>query len=175
MTRGILLVLLVLALALGAGVGTAKVLDVLDEKQRVRQALREAAVMMDLDADILEAIGVVESGLRLGAINRAGRDGEHGGAFGPTQITERTARRNGYTGDMLAFTTDEKLAALWTAKLLRPGAQNAEGHVLDHELWTPEEYGAWWNGGALSPSAVPATSSAIGYMKKLADAVELLA
>jgi hypothetical protein len=167
------LVLIVLA-AFVAGGGTA-VVSTLTGKARVIAALRNAAIAAGLNPNIVQGIGKVESSYNLAAVNNAGRDGEYGGAWGPTQITERTARRNGYTGPMRAFTEDPELAAEWTCRLLKPGARNAEGDVLDHELVTPEEYGAWWNGGELAPEDVDPLSSAIGYMAKLSTAVKGIA
>lgn len=118
----------------------------------VRRALREAGVMCNVDPDIMEAIGYVESKWRLDAVNTSGPDGARGGAFGPTQITDRTARACGYKGPIMALTRDPLLAAKWTAKILRarPGGP-------------PESLGdaaAWWNAGRVSMDKVPAGNTA---------------
>lgn len=139
--RLLVVVLVVLAVVLlpgGALVAVAVKLSA--DKKRVRRALREAAVRVNLDADYLDAIGYVESRWSLGAVNKAGRDGARGGAWGPTQITERTARDHGYTGDMAAFTRDPELAALWTGRILRAAADR-------RPLDTLADYVAAWNAG----------------------------
>lgn len=164
MTRAPLLLLAALVLALGAGAGTVKVIDVLDERSRVRLALREAAVMGNVDPDIMEAIGYVESRWKLDALNLDGSDGARGGSYGPTQISERTARAYGYTGDMLDFCDDEKLAALWTAKILRarPGGPPA----------TAGDAAAWWNAGHATLATVSPSSSAVtAYLPELRAAL----
>lgn len=145
MKRGALLVVLLVLLLVGGG--TAVVVET--EKQKVRRALREAGVMQNVDPDILEAIGYVESRWRLGAVNKSGPDGARGGAFGPTQITEKTARAHGYTGPMEALTTDAALAARLTATIMRnrPGGPPK----------TIQDAAAWWNAGRTSAAQLSAS------------------
>lgn len=124
----------------------------LPERERVREALRAAGERF-LSAynsawpTWLDALGLVESRWRLGAVNRSGTDGARGGAWGPTQITEWTARGVGYGGDMEALTSDPELAVEWTARIMlsRPGGPPP----------TPEDAAAWWNAGRTSFDALP--------------------
>lgn len=143
MRRVVLVVLVVLVAAFvpfgGVYVAT-KVAKGIVDRRRVRLALREAAVKFNLDPDFLEAIGYVESRWNVAAVNRAGRDGERGGAWGPTQITERTAREHGYTGPIEEFTRDAELAATWTGRILRAASDR-------RHLETLADYVAAWNAG----------------------------
>jgi hypothetical protein len=120
--------------------GGGAVIVIQNEKDRVRAALRKWAVLGNLDPDFVEAIGVVENGLRLSATNTSGRDGELGGSYGPTQITMQTARANGYAGPMQAFNEDPELAGQWTARILNEHRQRGE-------LVTLADYVAAWNAG----------------------------
>jgi hypothetical protein len=143
--RPLLLALVVVALVLvvpgGAAVVVKMVLDRREERRRVRVALREAAVMFGLDPDYLDAIGKVEGpNWILDARSTDPRDEARGGSFGPTQISERTARGAGYTGSMEAFRTDAALAAHWTAVILRQAEDR-------RHLETLADYVAAWNAG----------------------------
>lgn len=137
MRRLVLVLVVLLVLAGGSG---AWLVTRAEERRRVRVALRDAAERAGLEADFLDAIGMVESRWRLAAVNQSGPDGARGGAWGPTQITERTARGHGYTGPMEAFTRDPELAALWTARILRASANR-------RPLLTLADYVAAWNAG----------------------------
>lgn len=107
---------------------------------QVRQALRRHAAAAGLDPEIVDAIGRVEGPYwNPTATNLVGPDGARGGAYGPTQITERTARGHGFTGDMREMFNPET-AARWTAIIL--GASNAR-----RPLTTPADYAAAWNAG----------------------------
>lgn len=110
------------------------------EQQRVRAHLREGANRGGLEPDYVEAIGYVETEWRLGLTNMTGRDGARGGAWGPTQITEKTVRTLGYTGPMQAFNEDPYLAATWTAIILND-------HRKRKPLVTLADYVAAWNAG----------------------------
>lgn len=114
----------------------------------VRTALRNAGWNEGVDPDILDAIGKVESQWSLGAVNDTGADAGRGGAYGPTQITEKTARAHGYTGPMADLTTNAAVAALWTAKIManRPGGAPS----------TIDDAAAWWNAGRARASDLPA-------------------
>lgn len=143
-----------LVLALGllvlSGGGAIVALSVSERQKRVRRALRDAAQRHGLNPDVLEAIGYVETRWNPTLANMSGTDGARGGAHGPTQITERTAREHGYTGTMAALRTeDASLAAEWTARIMkaRPGG----GPV------TLEDAVAWWNAGRTSFAALGPT------------------
>jgi soluble lytic murein transglycosylase-like protein len=134
-------VLLLAFIVIPGGAMAALTLKLNDSQKRVRRALRAAAVKYGLNPDYLDAIGHVE-GPRwtLNARSTHPADEARGGAFGPTQITERTARGGGYTGPMQAFREDPELAAEWTARLL------AAMHK-SRPLVTLADYSAAWNAG----------------------------
>lgn len=113
------------------------VVALLPERERVRIALRRAAIERGINPDFLDVLGYHESRWRLGAVNQAGNDGKRGGAWGPTQITERTARGYGYTGAMEALTLDPDLAAGLTAAMLSDGC----------DCGSIETIAAYWNAG----------------------------
>lgn len=144
--------------------GTVVYQSIQEEKTAVRQALADAAERAGLDSDLVLAIGSVESGFRLGAVNRTGADGKRGGSYGATQISLKTARAYGFTGDPMDLTRDPALMALWTVKILRarPGGppQNTD------------QAAAWWNAGHTSMAVVASTSSAWDYLDRLNAAYE---
>jgi hypothetical protein len=135
----LLVVVLVVLLAAGGSV-TAWVVKWNEEKRKVRRALRDAAGRFGLVPEFLEAIAGVENRWSLSGTNLVGADGARGGAWGPTQITEKTARGHGYTGPMSAFNTDPALAAEWTGRIL------AASHKRK-PLATLADYVAAWNAG----------------------------
>jgi soluble lytic murein transglycosylase-like protein len=143
----VVLVLAVLLLPGGAAV-TLGLVKLTEERRKVRLALRAAARRHGIDPDIMDALGRVESGWNLRAVNLSGPDGARGGAWGPTQITARTAAAHGYSGPMSAFTTDPDLAAEWSARIMaaRPGGPPR----------TVEDAAAWWNAGRASFASLPA-------------------
>lgn len=116
------------------------VVKLTEEQRRVRAALRAAAARAGLSADFVDAIARVENRWRLSGTNLAGADGARGGAWGPTQITERTARALGYTGPMSAFNSDASLAAEWTVRILLDAHRRKP-------LRTLADYAAAWNAG----------------------------
>lgn len=87
-------------------------------RSRVRRALRDAAARYGIPPEWMEAIGYVESRWRPDSVNMSGADGARGGSWGPTQISERTARAHGYTGSMEALLSDPELAADLTGQIL---------------------------------------------------------
>jgi hypothetical protein len=135
----ILVAVLVAALALGGGAA------VVISRAELARVLREAFARYKLPAAWGEALGRVESNLTMAAKVLTGSDGARGGAWGPTQITERTARAHGYTGPMDALTEDPALAAEWTARIAAAGRPA-----------TIEDLGAWWNAGRTTFGALPA-------------------
>lgn len=102
----------------------------------VRRALRSAAIKYGLRPDFLEAIGKVETDWQSNLVNQTGPDAKRGGAWGVTQITERTARAHKYEGPMAALLYDPELAAEWTARIL------SDAHPT-----TLADYVAAWNAG----------------------------
>ncbi len=158
-TETIIVAAIVGLVALGGGAA------VVVSKKRVRRALREAGVKQDVDPDILDALGYVESRWRLSAVNMSGSDGARGGAWGPTQITERTARAHGYTGPMSAFTKDPDLAAYWTAKIMRARPGGPPERI--------EDASAWWNAGRRSAASLDADHiTRVDYIPKAIAALE---
>lgn len=141
------LVVLVLLVVLSGG-GVA-VLTVKQKQQKVRRELRAAAERHGVDPDILDAIGYVESRWTLGARSTDPRDEARGGSFGPTQISERTARAHGFDGDMKTLGADAWLSSEWTARIMakRPGGPPR----------SISDAAAWWNAGRSTFAAVPAT------------------
>lgn len=119
-----------------------------EEEQAIRKAMRAAGIARGVDPAIMEALPKVESGYRMGAKVLTGTDGARGGAWGPTQITERTARAHGYTGPMVDLTRSPELAAEWTARILAARPGGAPKSIADA--------GAWWNAGRTSAAALPA-------------------
>lgn len=114
-----------------------------------------------MPADWGEALGRVESSLSLGATNHTGPDGKRGGAWGPTQITEKTARAYGYTGPMERLTTDLNFAASFSAQLAAAGSPG-----------TIEDLGAWWNAGRRSFDSLPENHrTRLEYVPRLVDAL----
>jgi hypothetical protein len=151
----VLVVLVVLALA---GGGAVIVATKLSESQRnVRRELRAAAERWGLDPDILDALGYVESKWKLGARSTSAADEALGGSYGPTQLSEATARNNSFDGSMKTLGADAWLSAEWTARSLVAGAQNAEGRVLAHTPETIEDAAAWWNAGRQSAAELSAS------------------
>jgi hypothetical protein len=134
------------------------------DRERVREALRTAFEARGLPGEWGEALGWVESRWRLGATNMSGPDGARGGAWGPTQITEKTARAYGYSGDMAAFTADPDLAAQWSATIM------AAGHPA-----TLSDAGAWWNAGRASFDALPPDHvTRVTYVPRLLAALDAI-
>jgi soluble lytic murein transglycosylase-like protein len=161
-----LLALAVVALPGGAAVAVAVKLAN-DERSRVRRALREAGVKQNVDPDILEAIGYVESGWKLGARSTDPRDEARGGSWGPTQLSERTARAYGYRGEMAALQRDPDLAAEWTARIMRarPGGPPE----------TVEDASAWWNAGRASAAQLgPSHETRTSYIPRALAALALV-
>ena len=146
---------------LAIGGGTAVILD----RRQIANALRRAFEAQGLPGAWGEAVGIVESGLRMNARNLTGPDGARGGAWGPTQITERTARGYGYTGPMEALTTDLGLAADLSAEIAAAGRPQSI-----------EDLGAWWNAGHAHASdrSLPASTRDV-YIPRLVAALEGIA
>jgi soluble lytic murein transglycosylase-like protein len=110
------------------------------EEKVIRRTFADYAEQGGLNADFVLSIVKVESDFRMNAVNKTGRDGKRGGAWGPTQITEKTVRALGYKGLMEAFTKDVNLAALWTVKILNDSRKRMP-------LTTLADYVAAWNAG----------------------------
>jgi len=130
----------VVVFLLVVGGGGAVVVKWTEERRRVRVELRKASRRFGLVPEYLEAIAGVENRWRISGTNLAGPDGARGGAWGATQITERTARGHGYTGAMAALNADPALAAEWTGRIL------AAAHGR-RRLTTLADYVAAWNAG----------------------------
>jgi soluble lytic murein transglycosylase-like protein len=147
--NGRALFLVALVVLLLAGGGTVVVAKLSEEQKRVRLAARRQAPRFGVNPEILEALGYVESRWRTGATNLSGTDGARGGAWGPFQLTEKTARAYGFTRPMVDLTTDADLAAEWASRILaaRPGGAPR----------TVEDAAAWWNAGKTSAAALGPT------------------
>ena len=156
----VLLVLFAVAALALSGTTAVEVMQAMTERERIKAAMRGAAERYGIDPNIPDALAAVESGYDMGATNQSGPDGARGGAWGPTQLTERTARAYGYAGPMDALTTDPELAAEWTARILaaRPGGP-------------PPDIGAaaaWWNAGKRDLSLAPDSTRTVYYPRALA-------
>lgn len=161
MTRAGWIALALVAALLMIGTGAAVFYD----QKQVADALRDAFERAGLPGAWGVAIGQVESRLSIRTVNMNGPDGARGGAWGPTQITERTARAYGYDGPMEAFTTDLALAAEWTATIASAG-----------EPRTIEDLGAWWNAGRRSADSLPPDHvTRTRYIPRLVAALERIA
>lgn len=139
------------------------------EQLAIRGALRAAAKRFNLGriADIIVGIGYVETRWKSGLVNNTGGDAARGGAFGPTQITEKTARQHGFMGEMQLINMSPNVAAEWTCKILmgRPGGAPQ----------TAEDAGAWWNAGRSSADKLgPDHVTKKDYIPKLIAAVKLV-
>jgi hypothetical protein len=141
-----LYVALVVLLVPGGILSGVWLMNEAQKRRAVRQALRKWAEMMNLDPDFIDAIGKVEGpNWNLGARSTDPRDEARGGSFGPTQISEKTARAHGYTGPMEALQRDPEVAAEWTARIMRAGVDaNPAG------MNTLADYVAWWNAGKVN-------------------------
>lgn len=132
-----------------------------ESQKKVRRELRSAALRHGIPPDILDTLGYVESPAghpwKLGTRSTHPADEALGGAWGPTQITEKTARLNGYDGSMDTLANDAWLSAEWTARLLKVGAKNAEGKVLRQTPKNMKDAATWWNAGRQSYSDLAPT------------------
>lgn len=135
------MIALVIVAFLLLGTGTAVIVY---NRKQIADALGAAFERVGLPWDWGVALGMVESNLSMDAVNLTGGDLARGGAWGPTQITEKTARAHGYTGPIDALTKDLSLAAEWTARIAAAGKPK-----------TLEDLGAWWNAGRLTASRLP--------------------
>lgn len=157
---GVLLLLLL-------GGGGAAVAIALSDRDRVRDALRRASLRYGLDPEWLDAIGRVESRWRMGLVNGAGPDGARGGAWGPTQITERTARGAGFTGAMEEIRDNPEIAAEWSARILSASTPRDFAEAV--ASWNAGRYHADKNNnGALDPGEAPAITVDDYWPKALA-------
>ena len=134
---------------IGIGVGALLLLGggvtiVAIDKARARKLLGDAFASVGLPREWGIALGIVESDLTSTATNLTGPDGARGGAWGLTQITEKTARGIGYTGPMSRLLEDPTLAATLSAKLASQGKPK-----------TIDDLGAWWNAGRFTAAALP--------------------
>jgi soluble lytic murein transglycosylase-like protein len=138
-----------------AGGGAAAV--ALSRRGKVREALRRASSTAGLEADWLDAIGKVESDWNATPrTNMEGSDGARGGAWGATQITERTAREAGYTGameDILGEPNLDRMAEL-SARILSAGHPRNFAEAV--AVWNAGRYGADLNfDNELEPGEAP--------------------
>lgn len=139
----------------------------LPDRRRVREALRAAAGRYGLPPEWLDALGWVESRWRVDAV------GDQGRSVGPTQIQRATLHNNGFTGSGDELLADPELAAEWTARLLLPGARNAEGRQLTRRLESLDDLAAWWNAGRSSFGELgPTHPTRVRYAPALAAAVD---
>lgn len=153
-------VLVVLAVVLlpGGAIVAVAVSRLSDSQRKVRRELRAAAERWGLDPDILDALGKVEGpNWKLGARSTSAADEALGGSYGPTQLSEATARANGFDGSMTTLGADAWLSAEWTARSLVAGARNAQGEVLRSTPRTIEDASAWWNAGRQSAAQLSAS------------------
>lgn len=172
------LVVLAVVLLPGGALVAVAVSRLSESQRKVRRELRAAAERYGLNPDILDALGKVEGpNWKLGARSTHPADEALGGSYGPTQLSEATARANGFDGSMNTLGNDAWLSAEWTARSLIAGARNAQGEVLARTPRTLEDAAAWWNAGRqsaaqLGPSHVtrtkyiPAALAALDFVKE---------
>jgi soluble lytic murein transglycosylase-like protein len=123
--------------------GGGAVAVVLSSRGKVRAALRRASSTAGLDPDWLDAIGKVESGWDANpATNMEGSDGARGGAWGATQITERTARDAGYEGEMKDLLGEENLDAMAALSATILAAGHPRNFAEAVAVWNAGRYGA---------------------------------
>jgi soluble lytic murein transglycosylase-like protein len=143
-------------------------------KRAVRQALRRWAGIFGLEPDWVDAIAKVESEYVLDSFNGSGNDALRGGAHGPTQITEKTARAHGYTGDMIEFRRDPELAAQWTCLIIAASTPRDFSEIV--AVWNAGRYDSdkndndWLDAGEAPASTVetywPRAQRALTYVKE---------
>lgn len=159
----IIISLLVLTMAPQIG---GRIYALFPSRKKVREALRRESIAGGLNPDWLDAISMHEGPYwKLNAINLTAGDAARGGAYGPTQITTKTARAYGYSGDMEAFRKDANLAAKWSVIILKAGNPKSFADAA-----------AWWNAGKrrfsdLAPNHVtrtkywPAVEKTLAYVQ----------
>jgi soluble lytic murein transglycosylase-like protein len=154
-------------------------------RKSVADELRAAADRYGLPGDWLVALGITESGLDPGARNLTGPDADRGGAWGPTQITARTARAFGYTGPMEALTTNPALAADLTGNMISQGfaerssnpAAPESGPFKVARYGTPatfEDMIAVWNAGKPFDALSDTSSTLASYYPRALSALASL-
>lgn len=180
----LLLVVLAVVLLPGGAIVAVAVSKLSESQRKVRRELRAAAERTigtdgrKVPPDVIDALGKVEGpNWKLGARSTHPADEALGGSYGPTQLSEATARANGFDGSMTTLGADAWLSAEWTARSLVAGARNAQGQVLARTPQTMEDASAWWNAGRqsaaqLGPSHVtrtkyiPAALAALDFVKE---------
>lgn len=138
-TTTILLVVVIGALLLIGG-------DYMLTRKEIRDRLWVAFDAAGYPGEWGVALGLQESDLNPRAVNMSGTDGARGGAWGVTQVTEKTARLYGYTGPMQRFVDDPVFAISFTLRLINEARPQ-----------TLEDLGAWWNAGRRTFAALPET------------------
>ena len=138
-------------------------LDFTMNRNDVRIALRNQAVASGYDPDWFDAIALHESNWNMGALNRSGYDGSlYGGAYGPMQMTAKTAQALGF--DPTRFLTDPAYAAQAAAKNF-DDVKPADFH----------EACSYWNAGTKNYNSLPATNSFVtDYWPKVQTALEFV-
>lgn len=134
----IILLAVVILLLTGAGVAVAYT------QKQIRDALWVAFDAAGLPGDWGVALGAVESGWVMTAVNMTGGDLARGGAWGPTQITEKTARAHGYKGPMSDLNKSLSVMAGLSAVIAKAGRPS-----------TLADLGAWWNAGRFHAADLP--------------------
>lgn len=134
------------------------------EQNQVRALLRIASIEQGLNPDYLDAIGYVESHWDYKARNLTGSDGVRGGAWGPTQITDMTAKAHGYKGDIRVIALDPVVAAKWSAIIMHTRKPQSLQDAV-----------AWWNAGRMSFDLLgPQHVTRLNYWPKAEQAMKLV-
>lgn len=115
------------------------------------QAIADAFAAQGLTPAWGVALARVETGGHP-ATNDTGPDAARGGSYGPTQISERTARAYGYTGAMDDLNTDPQVAAMLTAGLVADGFSETSlsGPYVTRRYGRPASFNdmlSVWNSG----------------------------
>lgn len=141
----------------GGGVLVYQAID----REKAKKLLGDAFAKVGLPREWGIAIGMVETNLKSNLTNMTGPDLARGGAYGLTQITEKTARAHGYLGKMSALLEKPELAAELSAKIAAAGSPKSI-----------EDLGAWWNAGRKTASALaPGHVTLEKYIPRLKDAL----
>lgn len=149
-----------------------RVYNLFPSRRNVRETLRQEFRKRGLNPDWIDAIAFVESRWNSQAVNKAGKDGERGGAYGATQMTWKTLVGLGYGGTPESFLNDVGAQAKWSATYIERGNPKTFADAV-----------AYWNAGVPRFSSLPANhmtrtkywpkaEQALAYVEKFSTYVD---